>query len=134
MQAKEIIEQLKKQGAKITSARKLLVEIFTQNHLPLTEMELRRRLKVNKTTVYRQLELFLKLGIVKEVEFGDGKKRFEFNLHNHHHHLVCTNCQKVEDIFVHNDVKHVEDKIAKLKKFQVKSHSLEFFGLCAQCQ
>ena len=115
-----------------------LVRIFKKHHLPLTEQELRLQLvklgqDVNKTTVYRALEDLRAKNLVKAVELGDGKKRFELNLHNHHHHFVCTNCNLIEDIFVHNDVKHVEDKIRKEKKFQIKSHSLEFFGLCNNC-
>jgi Fur family ferric uptake transcriptional regulator len=128
-----ILEKLKEHRAKLTKARKLLINIFQAHHLPLTEAEIRAKLKVNKTTVYRELELFSNLGIVKEVFFGDGKKRFELNLHNHHHHLICTNCEKVEDIFVHKDVEHVEQKIRKLKNFVIKNHSLEFFGLCKNC-
>ena len=119
--------------------RVLLSSILQRNHLPQTEFELRghlakKGLKLNKTTVYRLIQKLTGENVIKPVDLGDGKKRFELNLHNHHHHLVCTNCNQIEDIFVHNDVKHVENKIAKLKRFKIKSHSLEFFGVCKSCQ
>ena len=116
-----------------------LLKIFENNPLPQTQEELRQGLAkmgldLNKTTIYRQLEKLEKENLIKPVSLGDRQTRYELNLHNHHHHLVCTNCKKVEDIFVHNDVKHVEDKIRKDKNFQIQNHILEFFGLCAQCQ
>jgi len=118
--------------------REITLNIFKSYHLPLAEFELRQRLakkglKLNKTSVYRLLEKLADENLIKSVDFGDRKKRYELNLHNHHHHLICTNCNIVEDIFVHNDVKHVEEKIRKEKKFIIKTHQLEFFGLCKEC-
>jgi Fur family ferric uptake transcriptional regulator len=127
---------LKEKKLKVTPNRLAVLTLLEKSHGPFTAIEILSGVKpkLDQATLYRILEIFEQQGLVKAVEFGDGKKRFELNLHNHHHHLVCTNCKTVEDIFVHNDVKHVEQKIAKLKKFQIQTHSLEFFGLCKNCQ
>ncbi len=133
-----ILAKLKETGARLTKTRQKLLEIFESHAAPLAELELRKKMahagvKVNKTTIYRELHNLKIQQIVREVEFGDGKKRFEIN-HGHHHHAVCTNCERVEDIEVGHDVEQLEKQLAKTKKFHVVNHSLEFFGLCRQCQ
>ena len=137
MDAQPIIQALQTEGFRITKARALTIAIFQSHHLPITELELRRQLakkgiRVNKSTVYRELEFLLSREIVIEVNFGDGKKRYELN-GRHHHHIICTNCKKVDDIHIANDLSAVEKKIQKQKKFKVQSHALEFFGLCSSC-
>jgi Fur family transcriptional regulator, ferric uptake regulator len=139
MKSTNLIEQLRKQGSRITKARGLLLDILQKNHLPLTETELRMRLaklgaSVNKTTVYRELFYLIEKNVIKSIDFGDGKKRYEINSGDHHHHLVCVSCNKVDDIQVENDVSNIEKKIIKLKQFKITNHSLEFFGVCNNCR
>jgi Fur family ferric uptake transcriptional regulator len=87
----------------------------------------------NPATIFRMMNDFLQKGITKQIQFQEGKARYELSNKRHHHHLICTNCGKVEE--VEGDfLKSMEDKIYKDKKFKVKNHSLEFFGLCATCQ
>ena len=129
---------VEKLGSRDTKARGALLQVFEENRLPLTELELRtklaaRRIQVNKTTVYRQLAQLKERGYVRAVDFGDRKKRFELNA-DHHHHLVCTSCQSVDEIHVADDVRQMERKIRKSNKFKILDHSLEFFGLCQNCQ
>jgi Fur family ferric uptake transcriptional regulator len=89
-------------------------------------------LSTNKVTVYRIMDYLYQNGIVDKMEFGEGKYRYEIKK-NHHHHLICTNCGKIEE--VEGDfLKKLEEEIYKTKRFKVKNHSLEFFGLCKDCQ
>ena len=54
---------------------------------------------VNKTTICRELDFLMGKGLIKEIEFGEGKKRYEIDSgSDHHHHLICLNCKKVEDV------------------------------------
>jgi Fe2+ or Zn2+ uptake regulation protein len=134
----DILKQLKSQGTKLTEARSLLIRIFEKHALPQTEMELREKLAkagivVNKTTVYRELAYLKDKKIIHQIDFGDDKKRYELKTHNHHHHIVCTNCKQVDEVHIDHDVGEIEKKIRKHKRFIVKSHSLEFFGLCRDC-
>jgi Fur family ferric uptake transcriptional regulator len=110
-----------------------LLKIFKSHHLPLSEAQLRSKVMVNKTTIYRALDRMLAENLIKAVDFGDGKKRFELNSLQHHHHLICQSCERVEDVHVSDDVSGIEKQISKQKKFKIINHSLEFFGLCAQC-
>jgi Fe2+ or Zn2+ uptake regulation protein len=124
---------------KETKAHRAILRIFEQNNAPLSEIELRSKLsaqgvRVNKTTIYRQLAGLKERGEVREVDFGDGKKRFESNAGEHHHHLVCTKCNRVDDVRLQGELAHIEKTISKNKKFKIIDHSLEFFGLCVNCK
>ena len=91
-----------------------------------------RNLKTNKVTVYRIIDLLYKNRIIDRVELGEGKYRYEVKKGDHHH-LMCQECGEIEDVsdnFIENFEKEIKDK----KGFLVKSHSLEFFGLCKNCQ
>ena len=87
---------------------------------------------VDLVTVYRNLQEFLKAGIVHEVRFKDGIVRYEL-AHSHHHHIVCTTCGLVEELDMCEAA--LEKKALKhSRRFAtVSEHALEFFGLCKKC-
>lgn len=91
-----------------------------------------KKFSINKVTVYRNLDTLYKTGVLERLEFGEGKFRYELKK-NHHHHLICTNCGKIEDI-EGEYLSEFEAKIRQDNGFLVKSHSLEFYGLCSNCQ
>lgn len=128
-----ILDALKAEGYKLTKTRKRIVDILLQSALPISVPEIREGLGVNKTTVYRELEFLLQKNIIREVEFGDGKKRYEITTGGHHHHIVCLHCGMVEDVELSSDLEKEESAIAKKKQFKIINHSLEFFGICARC-
>lgn len=89
---------------------------------------------MDKTTVYREIAFLKTLEMVREIQFGEGQQRYELTPEDHHHHIVCVRCRRVDDIVLENDLDTAEKEIARLKSFRVMSHSLEFFGLCSRCQ
>ena len=137
--SQKLIEVLKKSGERITPIRRALLENFCHYLKPQTPQELltyleKKGLMANKTTVYRQLEIMVQIGVIQEINFSDRSKRYELSSKDHHHHLVCQNCKKIEDINLDNDLDKQEKKIWKKNHFRVLQHSLEFFGLCSKCQ
>lgn len=137
--AAKLIEVLQKSGERITPIRRALLESFCNFPKPQTPQELlayleKKGLMANKTTVYRQLEILIQTGLIQEVNFSDRSKRYELSSKDHHHHLVCQNCKKVEDVHLDNDLDKQEKKIWQKNHFKVLQHSLEFFGLCKRCQ
>ncbi|MCL4419074.1 transcriptional repressor [Patescibacteria group bacterium] len=91
-----------------------------------------KNLNTNKVTVYRIIEYFYKQGIVNRLNLQEGKFRYEL-AKGDHHHLICDNCSKIQDIS-DNVVPKLEEEINSKHKFLIKRHSLEFFGLCLNCQ
>jgi Fur family transcriptional regulator, ferric uptake regulator len=133
MTTSSIQESLRKKGFRVTASRMTILGLLeSSGNKPLTAEEIRRLSGLDKVTVYRTLESFVKAMIVNRVEFGDGASRYEIS-HGHHHHVVCTNCGGIAD--VENCLE--EKKVKELEKetgFIVSSHSLEFFGLCRKCR
>lgn len=94
----------------------------------------KKKLIVNKTTIYRQLTALSAEKIVQEVRLDERGVRYEYAApDDHHHHLVCLNCGNIDDISFPDDLERQEAAIAKQKKFRVFRHSLEFFGYCKHC-
>lgn len=135
-----VLRKLRDQGFRETRARKALIELLLTSNQPLAIAEIQDNLKktykigTNKTTVYREISFLIDQQVAREVDFGDKKKRYESAIAGHHHHLVCTNCGRIEDFELKQDLQNEEQRISSEKNFKVTSHTLEFFGLCANCR
>lgn len=111
---------------RVTKIRTRLMEIFNSSTLPLSVQDLLRKIKANKTTIYRELEFLCKNDFIMEVNLNDNKKRYELKNLEHHHHLVCTNCKTIKDV-------EVKENFKIPSNFKLISHNLEFFGICQNC-
>jgi len=133
-----LLSSLRQKGHKITSVREAVLEIFLKEERPLAAADVLIRLKrrgliPHKTTVYRELEFLLDQKLLREVVFDDGQIRYERLGEGHYHHLICLSCKKVAKIELADDLEKEEKTIERKMKFKVKRHSLEFYGVCANC-
>lgn len=125
-------------GLKATPTRLAIMDVMEKSTKPLDVSEILLRLQedqkvyADQATVYRIVDAFYTTGIIKRLQFQDSKVRYERNLEDHHH-VVCSQCGRVEDI-MDCSVGKLEHEIYKKKGFKVTGHSLEFFGLCKSCQ
>lgn len=134
-----IVKNLRSSGFRLTDTRKYLVELFCTVRKPVSAEDIlkatdRKGKKIHKVTIYRELDFLENRGIIDSVDFGDRKKRFELALQRHHHHVVCCKCKRVEDVVLGRHLEKEMRHIQKIKQFKITSHTLEFFGLCANCQ
>ncbi len=134
----KVYASLKQNHLKLTTPRKLIVEVLVENHGPFSAEDLQKKYlksECDLATVYRTLTSLEQAKVIKRCDFGDGVARYELvhDAAHHHHHLICTGCKKVE-IIDQCEIDHVVDKLAKKRGFTELSHSLEFFGLCPKCQ
>lgn len=117
------------------STRNVLEALQQLNHATAPEvMEWINRTsggkKVSLTSVYRALNQLVEESQVKPINFNDGQVRYELNGHLHHHHLVCTGCDRVQVL----DQCPFEPVLQQLEgRFQVSYHNFEVFGLCQEC-
>ncbi len=128
---------LQESGLKSTEARIALLNLLDKEDNPLDVYSIAESLRargvvVDQATIYRILDVLTEKGLISRLEFGEGKYRYELQK-SHHHHLVCQNCGKIEDT-EGNFIDQIENEIRANKGFLVKSHSLEFFGICKNCQ
>lgn len=88
---------------------------------------------VDRSTVYRALHLFVQLGIVVSTDAGDGEARFEIATPVPHHHLICRQCGRAQEI-EGPELAESFGLIANRYGFRVTTEHLTLFGLCAECQ
>ena len=88
---------------------------------------------VGLATVYRVLTQFEAAGLVMRHHFEGGHSVFELNSDDHHDHIVCTKCGKVDEFF-DEVIEEQQDKIAGKLGFKITDHSLYIYGVCPSCQ
>lgn len=133
---KNHIEQIRRAGLKVTHARLALVDVLLKADAPKSVEEIslvmrERNEKADLVTIYRNLEKMALVGVIKIVNFGDGKQRYEIE-NQHHHHLICTSCGNIKTVDFCN-LEKVEDRLINQTGFRQVHHSLEFFGICINC-
>ena len=133
----QAISLLKKKNARITRAREAVISIIFEANFPLDAPTIisklnSKNIKVNKTTVYRELDFLLKNGLLKLVFLKPSIVHYESALLPHHHHLVCTNCDSIEEVDCVIDEDKLLKKVEK-KGFNLKNHKFEMYGVCASC-
>ena len=135
-------------GYRLTVPRQVILEVLnmTEKHLSAEDVYLQVKKiypNIGLTTVYRTLELLVKMGLVFKFDFGDGRARYELSEGpkgvRHHHHLVCTNCGGAIDYtdFIDEEVEllnRTEKGLSKKYNFKITNHLIQFYGLCDSCR
>jgi len=125
-------------GLRRTSQRRRIVEVFlaTERHLSsqeLSEIVRKKHVTIGFATVARTLKLMTEAGLCREVEFGDGIKRYEHNYgHQHHDHLICLECRRFVEIYS-PALERLQADLVNHHGFEAKFHRLEIFGICEKC-
>jgi Fe2+ or Zn2+ uptake regulation protein len=129
-------EKLKNNGFKLTPRRREIIDLFVScgSHLSPEMVWHKLKLKFKRCGlpgVYRNLEALLKCGILVRIQQTDRKKHYGLCVSgdNHHHHITCIKCGKVEDI------KDCAIRgIDKIKGYKIVSHFMQVNGICASCR
>ncbi|MBZ0067255.1 MAG: ferric iron uptake transcriptional regulator [Thiobacillus sp.] len=126
---------LKSIGLKATLPRLKILDLFEQNNKRhMTAEEIYRLLsdegqEIGLATVYRVLTQFEQAGLLIRHHFDSDKAVFELNQGDHHDHLVCIQCGKVEE-FVDSEIEKRQHRIAKERGFAIHDHSLQIYADC----
>lgn len=132
---------IRKAGLKVTLPRIKILEMLESRgggDRHLTAEEVYKTLitegeEIGLATVYRVLTQFEAAGLVKRHHFEGGNSVFELNRGDHHDHLVCIKCGRVEE-FSDEFIEKRQQEIAARKEFRLTDHSLCLYGVCADCQ
>ena len=131
------IDELKSTGLKATLPRLKILEIFqkgAQRHMTAEDVFrvlLGDRSDVGLATVYRVLTQFERAGILTRGNFEGGKAVYELNEGQHHDHLVCLDCGKVEE-FYDAEIEKRQHAVAKAKGFMIADHALSIHANCTK--
>jgi Fur family ferric uptake transcriptional regulator len=89
---------------------------------------------MDQATVYRIFKDLKAKGIIRPIDLRHNHAHYELARADDHHHLICVRCGKIEDV---RDcgVEEMQETIARRSKqfATVKTHSLEFYGVCNGC-
>lgn len=122
-----------------TAPRDTIVNSFlaTERHASTEELynSVHRKDKnIGYATVARTLKLLDEAGLCRIVDLGDGTIRYEHKYkHEHHDHLICTDCGILVEIF-DKKLEKIQDQLVKKHGFIQMSHRLNIYGLCPKCQ
>ena len=132
------IDELKSTGLKATIPRLKILEVFQRSperHLTAEDVFrvlLQDRSDVGLATVYRVLTQFEQASILSRSHFESGKAVYELNEGQHHDHLICTSCDKVEE-FYDPEIEKRQQMVAQQRGWSIQDHSMSLYGLCAAC-
>lgn len=91
-------------------------------------------LKVSRATVYRTIDVLVKNDMVRKLELGDGRSRYEHKMETcHHDHLICIRCGRIEE-FVDEQIEKLQREIARQRGYRIIRHIHQLFGICSQCK
>ena len=131
------VEELKHSGLKATLPRIKILEVFQRTerrHLTAEDVYkalLNEGADIGLATVYRVLMQFEQAGLLRRSNFESGKAVFELNEGQHHDHLVCLTCGRVEEFF-DPQIEQRQRAIAVERGFELHEHSLALYAACTK--
>jgi Fur family transcriptional regulator, ferric uptake regulator len=131
------VEELKHSGLKATLPRIKILEVFQRTerrHLTAEDVYkalLTEGADIGLATVYRVLMQFEQAGLLTRSNFESGKSVFELNEGQHHDHLVCLTCGRVEEFF-DPEIETRQRQIAEARGFDLHEHSLALYARCTK--
>jgi len=136
---KKFKEALKQEKLKLTSQR---YEVFKEvcashEHRESEEIYLalrKRNVSVSRATVYRTMDILFKNDLVRRMDIGDRRWRYEQWLdYDHHDHLICVQCGKIVE-FISPEIENHQKEICDRFEYDLLRHIHQFFGLCNECR
>ena len=138
-QVQVLTDLLEAEGYRLTPARQVIAETMVSSggHCSADELVglVRERTPgVGRMTVYRTLELFCRLGLVRPFYQGTGAAHYALMDSGHHHHLICSSCGQIIEVADCVLERIKVKRIGERFNFDVQGHLLEFYGTCEQCR
>ena len=131
------VDELKSSGLKATLPRIKILEVFQRSerrHLTAEDVFkvlLHDGADIGLATVYRVLMQFEQAGLLIRSNFESGKAVFELDEGQHHDHLVCLDCGRVEEFF-DAQIEQRQRQVAAIRGFELQEHSLSLYARCTK--
>ena len=131
------IDDFKSTGLKATVPRLKILEVFqrgVQRHMTAEDVFrhlLQEGADIGLATVYRVLTQFEQAGLLHRNHFESGKAVYELNEGQHHDHMVCLDCGRVEE-FYDPEIEARQQAVAQAKGFEIADHALSLYAHCTR--
>lgn len=133
-------ERLREAGYRLTNARLTVLDaLITHEEHHLTSSDILEAVNarddsIGRASVFRTLDLFTRLGLIRPTYLGNNvTPSYVVMADNHHHHIICTKCQRVIEID-ECGLGHVEQSLEQRFNVRITGHMVEFFALCEVCR
>ncbi len=132
-------QEIKDAGLKITLPRIKILQILESSEIHHLSAEDVYKLLISKgeeiglATVYRVLTQFETAGLVVKHNFAGGHSVFELAAEEHHDHIVCVKCGRVEE-FQDDEIESLQLLVAARLGFELTDHDLNMYGFCPNCR
>ncbi len=134
----EMAETLRASGRRLTPQRESVLAVIVDSAGHITADTILKRVRahspdLNKSAVYRTLDLLTRLDLITLTDCGRGRVEYELHRHPHHHHVVCRNCGRVAEV-QHASFAALAKNLQLLYGFRADLDHFAIFGLCRKCQ
>ncbi len=134
----EMVQALRAAGRRLTPQRESVLAVVADSEAHLSAEEILKRVRVrypylNKSAVYRSLDLLTQLGLVTQTDLGQGRVEYELHQHPHHHHLVCRHCGSISQLD-HEWFEPLEKGLRQKYGFSADLDHFAIFGRCRKCR
>lgn len=137
MQLDDVLFNIRQQGGRITKVRMSILEAFFQNKCLVSQEYIvsyleSKQLQPNPSTIFRELQFLLENKIINKSTIGK-VHYYELNSAHQHYHFICSECQGITPLHLHNPLAKVMLEIEAKHSVQINQHSIDFSGLCRRC-
>ncbi len=136
----ELKNIIKAKGMKYTEQRAIILQILVSMDEHLNAEEIHSIVQkeypeqnIGIATIYRTLNFLEEVNLISSISFGKDGKKYEGNTNEHHDHLICTSCGKIIE-FLDPNIEKRQEEIANKNGFKITDHTMQIYGLCANCQ
>ena len=133
----EIYNIIRAKGQRLTTQKRITLEILLKNADRMLSVQdiksyVNSEDNIDNATIYRNIQNFMRLGILESMLDGSGVFRYTLNKgHKHHHHLICIECGGIICIPCKNKF---WESFANENKFEELYHKIEIYGKCLKCK
>ena len=129
-----ILAALEEHGSRMTWPRRQLARMLARQTGSFSAEEIVAGLPtLGRATVYRTLRLLGEAGVLCKTAMPDGSPRYSLDDAHHHHHLVCVDCERIDE-FRHPAIERMLRAMRAHVGSELIGHRLELYHRCAVCQ
>jgi Fur family ferric uptake transcriptional regulator len=128
----EAIDAMREQGLRLSTARRLVLEALFAADGPVGAQQLSRELAIDTTSVYRNLEMLERFGVVRHVHLAHGAGLYTLAGHDEREYLYCERCSTVTAVAV-EDLDPVRELIKNRFGFDARFTHFAIVGTCKRC-
>jgi len=125
-------------GERVTQQRLIVADTLARAGRQLTAAQLYEQVRdrqpsLGRATVFRTVERLVDAGVARRLELDGHVYAYVACQPEHHHHLSCTSCGRVEEI-PESWVKPIATRATEHLGFEIDDARLDFYGRCRACQ